>query len=64
MYIVSSIKTFQMIGNLRNTSENLPKFVIFPDILPFNSKWNLHCLFFQNCTRTDFVELNLEHNDV
>ena len=29
MYIVSSIKTFQILWNVWNTSENLLKFVIF-----------------------------------
>ena len=36
--MASSIKTFQIIWNVWNTSENLLKFVIFPDILPINSK--------------------------
>ena len=65
MYIVSSIKTFQMIWNVLNTSESLPKFVIFTDILPFNSKQNLHCLIFPKLHQDYFCRIEFgANNDV
>ena len=59
-----SIKTFQIVWNVLNTSENLMKIPIFQDFLPFNSKQNLQKSFFQDVIRPAFVEFYLGQNDV
>ena len=59
-----SIKTFQIVWNVLNTSENLMKFPSFQDFLPFNSKQNLQKSFFQDVIQPAFVEFYSGQNDV
>ena len=61
---LSSIETFQIIWNVWNGPENLPKFSIFQDFHLVNYKSNLQEKCYEYGNGTCYRELNLQQNDV